>query len=148
MHCTTIFYQDLPKTSYYKLMDWWLIISGNSLVYTMAVHTYLDKVIKREANKTEQDDEQLQQQQQQQQQEEAWTTSRSASAVSKAGSTTSAKFRDKLKGKGKSKAAWVNQVGKIGFIVINLVSNLIIGIVALVEYVKDPEDFLGRDPSI
>jgi len=33
--------QDLPKTSYYKLIDWWLFFSTNILVVTMLFHTFL-----------------------------------------------------------------------------------------------------------
>ena len=32
---------DLPKTAYYKLIDWWLLFSLNILVVTMIFHTYL-----------------------------------------------------------------------------------------------------------
>eukprot|EP00095_Tigriopus_kingsejongensis_P009466 maker-scaffold1140_size60066-snap-gene-0.4 protein:Tk09466 transcript:maker-scaffold1140_size60066-snap-gene-0.4-mRNA-1 annotation:"cys loop ligand gated ion channel subunit" len=31
--------QGLPKTSYYKLIDWWLLFSMNALVLTMCFHT-------------------------------------------------------------------------------------------------------------
>ena len=138
--------QDLPKTSYYKLMDWWLLISVNCLVYSMAVHTYLAKVVKDEADKLELEAER--QKDEEQQQQEAWTPQNSASRTENGGKKMSAK--DVLKAKlkqgqkksKKSKPEWVNHIGKIGFIVINVVSNFIIGIVALVEYVKDPEEYL------
>ena len=35
--------QGLPKTSYYKLIDWWLIVSLNILVLTMLFHTYISR---------------------------------------------------------------------------------------------------------
>ncbi len=31
----------MPKTSYYKMVDWWLFFSSNALAITMAFHTYL-----------------------------------------------------------------------------------------------------------
>ena len=33
--------QGLPKTSYYKMVDWWLFFSSNVLVITIGFHTYL-----------------------------------------------------------------------------------------------------------
>ena len=33
--------QGLPKTAYYKLIDWWLMALLNLLVLTLAFHTYL-----------------------------------------------------------------------------------------------------------
>ena len=31
----------LPKTSYYKMIDWWLLIALNLMVITMGFHTYM-----------------------------------------------------------------------------------------------------------
>jgi hypothetical protein len=36
-----ISFQTLPKTSYYKLIDWWLGYSLNMLVFIMGLHTYV-----------------------------------------------------------------------------------------------------------
>lgn len=38
------YFQGLPKTSYYKLIDWWLIVSLNILVITLVFHTYIARV--------------------------------------------------------------------------------------------------------
>jgi len=38
---TSTIQSDLPKTSYYKLIDWWLFFSANVLVVTMIFHTFL-----------------------------------------------------------------------------------------------------------
>ena len=37
--------QGLPITSYYKLIDWWLLVLFNSLALTLVFHTYLAYVI-------------------------------------------------------------------------------------------------------
>ena len=141
--------QDLPKTSYYKLMDWWLLISVNCLVYSMAVHTYLARVIKEEADKEEAKaaanaDEETK--------STAWEdSSKPTSATSSAEASKEKKLErkrllmEKLKQGKRTKPEWINQIGKIGFIVINVVSNFIIGIIALVEYLKEPEDYLAYD---
>ena len=136
--------QDLPKTSYYKLMDWWLLISVNSLVYTMAIHTYLARVIKEEEDKEEAKaaDEETK--------STAWEdTSKPNSAASPVEARKEKNLdrkrlvMEKLKQGKRTKPEWVNQIGKIGFIAINIVSNFIIGIIALVEYLKDPDDYLA-----
>ncbi len=31
----------MPKTSYYKMVDWWLFFASNVLVITIGFHTYL-----------------------------------------------------------------------------------------------------------
>lgn len=38
---TSAIQASLPKTSYYKMIDWWLLVSLNILVVTMAFHTFL-----------------------------------------------------------------------------------------------------------
>jgi len=42
----------LPKTSYYKMIDWWLFFSSNVLVMTMAFHTYLSYMCGKAGKKT------------------------------------------------------------------------------------------------
>jgi hypothetical protein len=44
-------FQSLPKTSYYKFIDYWLLFSLNMLVFTMAFHTYLASVVAQARNK-------------------------------------------------------------------------------------------------
>jgi hypothetical protein len=39
-----LFSQELPQTSYYKLIDWWLLFALNMLVLTMCAHTYISHV--------------------------------------------------------------------------------------------------------
>ena len=36
----------MPKTSYYKLIDWWLLSCSNLLVFTLGFHTYLAYVVR------------------------------------------------------------------------------------------------------
>ena len=38
-------FQGLPKTSYYKLIDWWFLVSFNILVITLGFHTYLSYIV-------------------------------------------------------------------------------------------------------
>ena len=46
-----MYFQTLPKTSYYKMIDWWLLISLNILVVTMAFHTFLAHQVSKATNK-------------------------------------------------------------------------------------------------
>ena len=39
--------QDLPKTSYYKLIDWWFLFCNTMLVVTLGYHTFLAFLIKK-----------------------------------------------------------------------------------------------------
>ena len=41
----------MPKTSYYKLIDWWLTVALNSLVLTMGFHTYLANLVSKSKKK-------------------------------------------------------------------------------------------------
>ena len=45
-------FQGLPKTSYYKLVDYWLSFGLNSLVLTLIFHTYLAHVVSVAKKKT------------------------------------------------------------------------------------------------
>ena len=144
-HLHNPLFQDLPKTSYYKLMDWWLLISVNSLVYSMAVHTYLAKVMKEEEEKHERKEEEAAEKEEQG--KSAWEKSQPGSAKSKKEpEDENPQHADNSGGKKKkmkmSKPELVNFIGKWGFILINFLSNLVIGIVALVEYNRDIEEFL------
>ena len=44
-------FQSLPKTSYYKLIDTWLLVSLNILVVTMLFHTFLAHVVSKATQK-------------------------------------------------------------------------------------------------
>ena len=37
----------VPKTAYYKMIDYWLLYSFNIIIIIMIVHTYTDKFIPR-----------------------------------------------------------------------------------------------------
>ena len=41
----------VPKTAYYKMIDYWLLYSFNIIIIIMVVHTYMDRSIPRD-NKT------------------------------------------------------------------------------------------------
>ena len=38
----------VPKTSYFKMIDIWLMYSFNIIIIIMAIHTYMDSYIKRD----------------------------------------------------------------------------------------------------
>ena len=40
----------VPKTSYIKMIDIWLIYSFNIIIVMMTIHTYMDMYIKRDSN--------------------------------------------------------------------------------------------------
>ena len=40
-----LFLQELPKTSKYKLIDYWLLVCFNILVITLGFHTYVASII-------------------------------------------------------------------------------------------------------
>ena len=44
-------FQGLPKTSYYKFIDYWLLFSLNMLVFSMGFHTYLASVVAQARNR-------------------------------------------------------------------------------------------------
>ncbi len=41
----SFFSQTLPKTSYYKLIDWWMLSCMLVLVVSMLMHTYINVVV-------------------------------------------------------------------------------------------------------
>ncbi len=43
----------MPKTSSFKMIDWWLLFASNVLVITMAFHTYLAFMCETEKKKVE-----------------------------------------------------------------------------------------------
>ena len=38
----------VPKTAYYKMIDYWLLYSFNIIIVMMVVHTYMDHFVKRD----------------------------------------------------------------------------------------------------
>ena len=126
-------------------MDWWLLISVNCLVYSMAVHTYLAKVMKDEAERLEAEAEK---DEEEAPTPKAWSRPNSVSPneEKKARKIIAQDLlKKKLKKHTMTKPEWVNYIGKLGFIIINVLNNVIIGIVALVEYLKKSEDYLDYD---
>ena len=55
-----LFFQNLPMTPYYKLIDYWMMFSMVMLMVTMLVHTYLNKLV-RDAKKKGEGERQIQQ---------------------------------------------------------------------------------------
>ncbi len=41
-----IFFKTLPRTAYYKMVDWWMMFCMMMLVLTMLFHTYLNKLVR------------------------------------------------------------------------------------------------------
>ncbi len=40
-------FQDLPPTSYYKLIDWWMLFCMSVLVTGMLIHTYINTLVRK-----------------------------------------------------------------------------------------------------
>jgi hypothetical protein len=47
--------QTLPRTAYYKMIDWWMIFCMIILVTTMVFHTFLNALVRRANQKLEEE---------------------------------------------------------------------------------------------
>ncbi|TRY67315.1 hypothetical protein TCAL_11764 [Tigriopus californicus] len=125
--------ESLPKTSYYKLIDWWLLFSMNALVFTMAFHTgiaHLCYLAKQEASP-----ELIQ---------SGYRTKSAFPLPTKTNAKVNpffknGNFRHSLYYK---RALKVNLWGKIGFVLLVLIFNTSFWIAALQEYGRAPADYL------
>ena len=118
--------QDLPITSYYKLIDWWLLVCFNVLVITLGFHTYLAYI----TNKSKEDsiDEKTL--------VRVKPCSRGDMDENKMGS------RKLLQ-----RAVWLNMVTKIVFIVFLIIFNVVFWIIALSEHLKSADDIISSHLS-
>lgn len=127
------FFQNLPKTSYYKLIDWWLLFSLNALVFTMTFHTgiaHLCYLAKQEASP-----------------ELIQNGYRSKSAfpfpTKKSTKVNSCSQMENFRHNHYYKRALkVNLCAKIGFILLVLIFNTIFWVIALREYSLEASNYL------
>ena len=128
-------FQGLPKTSYYKLIDYWLMFILNILAFMMLYHTYLQYTIKQDKDKMfighllpphHKSDAQTQKQQQQ---PPNWVDDE-------------AHKEEVLKN-----GAKVNKFGKFLILAIILIFNTVFWAVALSEYMKSAKHYLNQEPE-
>ena len=107
----------MPLTSYYKLIDWWLLVLSNMLVSTLGFHTYLTHLLKKSKKEN----------------------------VTKIKpfleNDTEKKFASQqqlLK-----HAARMNMIAKIVFIVFLIIFNILFWIIALTEHFKSSEEIFS-----
>lgn len=123
--------QGLPKTSYYKLIDWWLLFSLNMLVLTMALHTYVAHCCFRAKNE-----------------KPVYFNFKRVYPRSESKDDQTKKLPD-LDGDEDilKHPKQVNRLGKLALLCVVLLFNSIFWTVALNEYLLSAEYYLSRDTS-
>lgn len=154
------FIQSLPKTAYYKLIDTWLLVSLNILVVTMLFHTFLAHVVAKSTkkpirlfsaksvfrggyrNKT------------------ASTSSTEAITTvdvrgpgpDTEGATYNPRPKTAMSNYGKLKenggdvlaaARRVNDIGKVIYVVLYIMFNIVFWSVAITEYIRPAEEYIN-----
>ncbi|TRY75302.1 hypothetical protein TCAL_15664 [Tigriopus californicus] len=119
--------QNLPKTAYYKLIDYWLMFILNILASMMLFHTFLQFTIKRD-NQSQSFLSRLFRQ----------PESRNKTIQTSHPGKRYVGYDDNIM----RDAQKTNQLGKTLFLLVILIFNLIFWIVALGEYVKSAEHYL------
>ena len=116
-----IYLQDLPNTSYFKLVDCWLFFCYIMLVVTLGFHTYLAYLINNPKN--EQNIE---------------------INVTKVEPINEDRNENHLTSQQLIKhVAWLNKLGKIIFVIFLIVFNILFWTVALIEHYKSSEEILA-----
>ena len=114
-------FQNLPATSYYKLIDWWLLFCFIVLVVILQFHTYLAYLISK-----------------------AKTEPKIEKNVTQVQPFDADKNEDHLvTRKSFKQAAWLNKVGKMIFIIVLILFNLLFWTVALIEHFKATEEMIS-----
>ena len=113
--------QDLPITSYYKLIDWWFLVCFNLLVITLGFHTYLAYVMNKSKNPPITED-----------------NIKKVQPINDADNENQFISKQLLK-----HAEWLNMLAKIGFIVFLVIFNLIFWMIALFEHFKSSDAILS-----
>ena len=120
--------QELPKTSKYKLIDFWLLVCFNILVITLGFHTYVAAVIyksKREPNIK-------------------------SNKVIKVGPINEDMNDNQFVSKHQQvikHATWLNDIGKTIFIVSLIIFNLIFWTIALLSFFKSSDEIMSSPLS-
>eukprot|EP00094_Tigriopus_californicus_P006421 TCALIF_06184-PA protein Name:"Similar to GLRB Glycine receptor subunit beta (Homo sapiens)" AED:0.20 eAED:0.20 QI:0/1/0.66/1/1/1/6/0/430 len=128
---TSTIQDGLPKTSYYKLIDWWLLFSLNMLVLTMALHTYVAHCCFRAKNE-----------------KPIYFNLKRVYPRSESRDDQTKKLPD-LDGEEDvlKHPKTVNRLGKLALLCVVLLFNGIFWTVALNEYLLSAEHYLSRDSS-
>ena len=113
--------QDLPITSYYKLIDWWFLVCFNLLVITLGFHTYLAYVMNKSKNQPITQD-----------------NIKKVQPINDADNENQFISKQLLK-----HAEWLNMLAKIGFIVFLVIFNLIFWMIALFEHFKSSDAIIS-----
>ena len=124
--------QNLPKTAYYKFIDYWLMFSMQMLVITMAIHTYVAHCCFMAKN-----------------QKFSLFSNPKPKPIFVANKANNNKIvpaaisdvpADPL-----SHAKWVNNAGKLVLIIVVMMFNAIFWTLALNEYLLPPEAYLAKN---
>ena len=120
--------QDLPITSYYKLIDFWLLVCFNILVITLGFHTYVASVI----NKSKRE------------QPNVKSNTIKVGAINEDMNDNQflSKHQQMIK-----HATWLNDIAKIVFIVSLIIFNLIFWTIALLELLKSSDEIISSHLS-
>ena len=118
--------KDLPITSYFKLIDWWLLVISNVLVITLGFHTYLAYINNKSKGEESTDEKNI----------VKVKPIRARGGDMEENQTSS---RTLLK----RQAAWLNMVAKIVFIVFLIIFNVVFWIIALLEHLKSADDIMS-----
>lgn len=125
------FFQNLPKTAYYKFIDYWLMFSMQMLVITMGIHTYVAhccfmannqkfSIFSNPKPKT------------------GFVAGKKNKITAVAGPFLA--DSDPL-----AHAKWVNNAGKLALLFVVMIFNAIFWTLALNEYLLPPEVYLERN---
>ena len=122
-HCLK---KDLPITSYFKLIDWWLLVISNVLVITLGFHTYLAYINNKAKEEESIDEKTIMRVKPIRARREDMDENQTSSRILL-----------------KRQAAWLNMVAKIVFIVFLIIFNVVFWIIALLEHLKSADDIMS-----
>ena len=125
-----LFKKDLPITSYFKLIDWWLLVISNVLVITLGFHTYLAYINNKAKEEEGIDEKNIMRVKPIRARGEDMNENQICSRILL-----------------KRRAAWLNMVAKIVFIVFLIIFNVVFWIIALLEHLKSAEDIMSSHLS-
>ena len=117
--------QGLPRTSYYKMIDIFLIVKLNSLVITMGFHTYVAYIVTQAKN-------------------EPLNLLGSSKLVKKISPMTESEDEQKLASKIKY-AKRLNTISKIVFPLFMIIFNVFFFIVAFIEYFRPADQYITHE---
>ena len=126
----SLFKKDLPITSYFKLIDWWLLVISNVLVITLGFHTYLAYINNKAKEEEGIDEKNIMRVKPIRARGEDMNENQICSRILL-----------------KRRAAWLNMVAKIVFIVFLIIFNVVFWIIALLEHLKSAEDIMSSHLS-